>query len=489
MTREKVKELLTPITISKVLSKVKHENADRLWIVKVDNGSGEEVQIVTAADNFNKGDLVVHLGPGNVVPGWLFKEGEEIKLEERKMRGEISSGMLLAEDEIGIGEDHEGLLVINNEELQNDLIGKSILEVLSEEQLDTAYKNADVIEITPEMQEKIDLIKRDLAEIIGEEDIPAIINKRPLKIYWGTAPTGKPSVGYFVPMIKISDFLKAGCEVKILLANIHAFLDNMKSSWEVVNYRSEYYKIITTEILKVLGAPLDKLEFVEGSSYQLDAKYTMDMYKIATMTTTNSVQGAGAEVVKQVENPVLGGLLYPILQALDEEYLGVDAQLGGVDQRKIFMFARESLPRLNYKKRIHFMNPLIPGLGKSGKMSSSEPNSKIDFEDTDEIIKDKINKSYSEDGVIENNGLLALLKYIIFRKFEVDNETLKIERPEKWGGDVEYSNYEHLEKDFINKKLSSVDLKPAVASTIIQMTQPIRDRIGKEQKLVEKAYN
>lgn len=65
-----------------------------------------------------------------------------------------------------------------------------------------------------------------------------------------------------------------------------------------------------------------------------------------------------AQVVKQVEFPLLSGLLYPGLQALDEEYLKVDAQFGGVDQRKIFTFSEKYLPQLGYEKRIHFMNPM-----------------------------------------------------------------------------------------------------------------------------------
>ena len=55
----------------------------------------------------------------------------------------------------------------------------------------------------------------------------------------------------------------------------------------------------------------------------------------------HDVRKAGAEVVKQVEHPLLSGLLYPGLQALDEEYLKVDCQFGGVDQRKIFTFAEK----------------------------------------------------------------------------------------------------------------------------------------------------
>jgi len=50
-------------------------------------------------------------------------------------------------------------------------------------------------------------------EVIGEEKLKAILRERDLRIYWGTATTGKPHVAYFVPMSKIADFLKAECEV------------------------------------------------------------------------------------------------------------------------------------------------------------------------------------------------------------------------------------------------------------------------------------
>ena len=64
------------------------------------------------------------------------------------------------------------------------------------------------------MKEKLNLICRGLDEVIGQDKIEAIIKERSLKVYWGTATTGKPHVAYFVPMTKIADFLQAGCEVK-----------------------------------------------------------------------------------------------------------------------------------------------------------------------------------------------------------------------------------------------------------------------------------
>jgi len=336
--------------------------------------------------------------------------------------------------------------------------------------------------------EKYDLIVRDLQEIVDEEKLKEIVNSRDLKLYWGTAPTGKPHLGYFVPIYKIGDFLNAGCQVTILFANMHAYLDNMKSSWDLLEKRTKYYEFLIKEMLKLINVPLDKLKFVKGTDFQLTEKYTLDMYKLSALSTTKDTQKAGAQVVKQIDNPKMSNLLYPILQALDEEYLEVDAQFGGVDQRKIFMFAREFLPKIGYEKRIHLMNTLIPGLGESGKMSSSEPNSKIDFDDTDKQIRKKINKAFCADGVTENNGLLAILKHIIFRKLNADKKDFVINRPEEYGGKVSFSNYEDVEKSFETKELSSIDLKQGIADVLIDFLTPLRNSIESNIDLYNGAY-
>lgn len=54
-----------------------------------------------------------------------------------------------------------------------------------------------------------------LQEVLGEEKVKQVLQERALRVYWGTATTGKPHVAYFVPMSKIADFLKAGCEVGV----------------------------------------------------------------------------------------------------------------------------------------------------------------------------------------------------------------------------------------------------------------------------------
>lgn len=69
-------------------------------------------------------------------------------------------------------------------------------------------------------QERFELITRDLQEVLGGDAIKAILDKdeRPVRMYWGTAPTGRPHIGYLVPLTKVADFLRAGVEVKVLLA-------------------------------------------------------------------------------------------------------------------------------------------------------------------------------------------------------------------------------------------------------------------------------
>lgn len=72
--------------------------------------------------------------------------------------------------------------------------------------------------------EKFNLISRNLQEVLGEDKLKEILTKKDLSLYWGTATTGRPHVAYFVPMSKIGDFLRAGCEVSFFSRNLHGKL-------------------------------------------------------------------------------------------------------------------------------------------------------------------------------------------------------------------------------------------------------------------------
>src|SRR6266511_5392848 len=93
--------------VGRVLEAAKHPNADRLQLCQVDVGEGNPRQIVCGAWNFGAGATVGVALPGATLPSGL-------QLEARKVRGELSDGMILAEDEVGLGTDHSGIMLLPN---------------------------------------------------------------------------------------------------------------------------------------------------------------------------------------------------------------------------------------------------------------------------------------------------------------------------------------------------------------------------------------
>ncbi|PRT56876.1 Tyrosine--tRNA ligase, cytoplasmic [Wickerhamiella sorbophila] len=342
-------------------------------------------------------------------------------------------------------------------------------------------------------EERLNFITRNLQEVLNKPIIEKILadGEHP-RIYWGTAPTGKPHCGYLVAMTKLADFLKADCSVIVLLADLHAFLDS-KPDEVVLQYRVKYYSMVVKAMLTALGVPTEKLEFRLGRDYQLTGEYVMDLFRMSNITSVNDAKRAGAEVVKQTDNPALSGLIYPLMQALDEEYLKVDIQFGGVDQRKIFVLAEEYLPPLGYKKRAHLMNPMVPGLGQGGKMSASDPNSKIDLVEDPAVVKKKISKSFAAPGVVEGNGLIGFVQYVILPVGDIRDGKPEffINRDEKWGGPITYTNIEDLKRDYAEEKLSPADLKIGVTDSINSLLKPMREMLLDNPEFIEieqKAY-
>lgn len=335
-------------------------------------------------------------------------------------------------------------------------------------------------------EKRFELITRNTEEIVTKEELRKLLQeKKKPSVYLGTAITGRPHIGYFMWVLKLSDFLKAGFKVKLLLADIHGALDG--TSWDILEKRFEYYKAVIPLMFDCIGTNSKDFEIVKGSSFQMKEKYFYDILKMSTAVTINDCKRSAAEVVKFGDNPKLSGLIYPIMQALDEEHLGVDIQYGGLDQRKILMFARENLHHVGYKPRIEVMTPIIPGLvGK--KMSASDPKTKIDLLDDEETIIKKIKGAECAEGVVEDNGVLSFTKYVIMVIKGDRGEPFIVERPEKFGGNVKYLKYEDLERDFAEKKLHPLDLKTALAREINLLLKPIREKHKLLEKIASSAY-
>ncbi|WP_426430038.1 phenylalanine--tRNA ligase subunit beta [Winogradskyella sp. HB-48] len=128
-TYESVKGGLKGIVVGEVLTCVQHPNADRLKVTTVDIGEAEPVQIVCGAPNVAVGQKV----PVATIGTTLYTaEGEAWEIKKGKIRGEESHGMICAEDELGLGESHEGIMVLDAN-LKTGTLAAEIFEVENDE--------------------------------------------------------------------------------------------------------------------------------------------------------------------------------------------------------------------------------------------------------------------------------------------------------------------------------------------------------------------
>jgi phenylalanyl-tRNA synthetase beta chain len=106
---ESIKGGLKGVVIGHVLTKSQHPNADRLSLTTVDVGGQSPLSIVCGAPNVAAGQKVLVATIGTVL---YDSEGKSFTIKESKVRGELSQGMICAEDELGLGESHEGIMIL-----------------------------------------------------------------------------------------------------------------------------------------------------------------------------------------------------------------------------------------------------------------------------------------------------------------------------------------------------------------------------------------
>jgi tyrosyl-tRNA synthetase len=335
--------------------------------------------------------------------------------------------------------------------------------------------------------ERVDLVTRHTEEVVTEEELAALLEEGSPSVYIGYAPTGEMHIGHFTTMRKLADFLRAGLDVTVLIADLHAHLDDAKSPFDLLEARSAYYEVAIEAMIDAAGADADQVEFVRGTEFELDEEYTLEMYRMAAETTISRSQRAASEVVRESESPTLGGLIYPLMQNLDVKALEADIAYGGVDQRGIYMLGREILPDHGWHEPVCLFAPLLSGLS-GGKMSASEEASKVNLTDDRDAVVEKIQGAYCPMGEVEDNGVLEYLDHLVFPVLAERGESFRVERPAEYGGDLVYDDYDSLEADFVSEELHPADLKPAVGEYVSRVIDPVRERLRDRADLLADAY-
>lgn len=352
-------------------------------------------------------------------------------------------------------------------------------------------------------EEKFKLITRNLEETLTEEELKSLIESgTPLKHYIGFEISGKPHLGSGLAlMYKIKDFVDAGVDCTIYIADWHTWLNKkLDGKYETISRLGrEFWKEAMIAGYLCVGGNPDDLHFVQGTDlYKNNPDFWATMVEVSQNTTLNrmlrSISIAGRQEEENVDFAIL---LYPAMQAADVFTLQANLPHGGMDQRKAHVIAKDVAMQIinnalkdkdgKQIKPVALHNHLIMGLQKppmwpvpkdqlrelkvAMKMSKSNPDSAVFIFDSPEDIKRKLNNAFAPEGEIEFNPLLDWVRHLIFVE---DNVTLTIKRDEKFGGDITYTSYEDLEKDYAAKNLHPQDLKAAVAEWLIAKLEPAR---------------
>lgn len=338
--------------------------------------------------------------------------------------------------------------------------------------------------------EKFKLITRNLEEVLTEEELKQLIDAgTPLKHYIGFEISGKGHVGWVYTCQKIKDLQDGGVEINILLADWHTWLNKkLDGTLETAKRMArEYFEEALKACALCAGADPEKINFILGSELyeKMGNNYWAMVVKVAKATTlARMLRSTTIMGRKESEISDTAMLIYPAMQSADIFALGVNIAHAGTDQRNVHVVAREAATSLDHKKPVAIHHHLLQGLAQpvftedeagkkildleAAKMSKSKPDSAIFIHDEPDEIRRKVNNAFCPEGEVEFNPILDWIKHLIF----YDPTNFMVKRDSKWGGDLTYSNYEELEKDYAEKKLHPLDLKNAVAEWLIVKLAP-----------------
>lgn len=328
--------------------------------------------------------------------------------------------------------------------------------------------------------ERLALVTRNTVEVVTEEEIEALLNeKEHPTAYIGFEPSGLVHLGWVLVAQKIRDLVDAGFQVTIFWADWHASINDklggdLENIWICARYMQDCFI--------ALGVPADKVRFLYASEVLDNLEYWETAIKVAKVTSLNRVKRAMTIMGRSEDEAEVdtSKVFYPIMQTTDIFRLGIDLCYAGLDQRRAHMLTRDAADKLGWRKPVAIHTPLLPGLRGGNrmdpvesKMSKSDPNGSVKIHDTRDEIAAKMKKAYCPPEA-ENedvNPVMMICRHIIFPR----EGSMHVDRPEKYGGPLDFVSYEDLKAAYYGGGLSPVDLKSGVVDGLDRTLAPVRE--------------
>lgn len=348
------------------------------------------------------------------------------------------------------------------------------------------------------VDEKVKIIKSFAEEIIDEEELIELFNKKKKPIaYDGFEPSGQIHIAQgLLRVLTVNKMTSAGIHFKFWVADWFGLLNNKcGGDLEKIKLVGKYF----IEVWKACGLDMKNVEFVWASDFiKKNPEYWETVLKLSMNASVNRVLRCGQIMGREesTNNPS-AQILYPLMQAADIHHLQADIAQLGLDQRKVNMLARDIFPKLGLEKPVAVHHHMLLGLQHSEtsgmdsiekkiaqKMSKSKPNTAIFMTDSSEEVRKKFKKAYCPEKQEQDNPVLEYAKYLVFEKYD----KILIERDEKFGGNLEITSYDELREKFVTGEIHPADLKLTIAKYIDEMLEPVRQHFEKDKaakKLLE----
>jgi tyrosyl-tRNA synthetase len=260
--------------------------------------------------------------------------------------------------------------------------------------------------------------------------------------------------------------------VVVLVATWHGWINDKGSLEELRNHG---------ERIKAVLSKVGQFKYVYGDEIVKDPRYWELVLRIAKETSLARVRRATPVMGRRAEEVELdfSKLLYPIMQVADIFYLGVDVAVGGMDQRRAHMLARDVAEKLGLKKPIALHTPIITSLSGTGrmegthreldevyamyKMSKSKPQSAIFVTDREEEVRKKIWAAYCPPRETRFNPVYEIAAHLL----------IPYAGPLEVGG-RRYEAAEDLRRDYENGAVTPQALKEAVVAALVDLLSRLR---------------
>jgi len=346
----------------------------------------------------------------------------------------------------------------------------------------------------PGTEERFELAVRGAEEVVTVEELRALVEAGGGRGYLGFEPSGLFHIGWLIWAYKFGELIEAGFKMKLLAATWHAWVnDKLGGDMELIRRASQH----VVDVLEAIGIDRASYELVYADELVSDSEYWGLLLRVAKSFSLARVRRALTIMGRRADESEadFSKLIYPLMQVTDILYMDLDLALGGIDQRKAHMLAREAAEKLRRKKVVAIHTPLLPSLTgpermEAGlerdevmsevKMSKSKPEGAIFVYDTPDEIESKIRRAYCPPRELEMNPVIGIARHIILRR----GGTITIERRPEHGGTIEVTLGE-LEKLYSEGKLHPLDLKNAVARELTKILEPVRRYFENNSKALE----